>query len=385
MEFICETWCCNDSTIKPSIEARQIIKTDETATNWYLYAKGSPDPSIRLVARESSFSEDGVLLRIGSQVFVLSEKQAYEPLLRSPCGSETNGPPSYYEEFASRNEFFAFGSRAYTAAAHLQAKYLDVGSFGEDFLRLERSASSGQTQSQGDQTKQECAYDASSDSSSDADLDIGEGYESWSEGSTVANQDTDSDLDEDSDAAFNSCDKTELSDSTYSDSDRESDDPVEEDSPNSSEIGDEPREDHGADSDGSEGSSRPPSVLYGYNDQDSDDEGNIWNSFVDKSLGTFGHGRPALRHGGSRSSDKRKPEMAFSVFQRSDEGCLKKVFYYTHHLSFMLYESPPAFHPTKSLVAWPLDAGEVLFADFQAKTYFVRKLRASAPQSEYTV
>lgn len=371
------------------------------ATNWSLYAKDSPDTSIRLVAQESSFSDDGVLLRIGSQVFVLNEKQVYEPLLRDPCGSEINGPPPYYEEFASRNENFAFGSRAHTAAAQLQAKYRDVEGFGEDFLQFERLASSRQTQSQDpyDQSEEEYACDASSDSSSEADIDMAEGYESWSEGSTVTNQDLDSDSDMDCDDPSNS----ELSDPTSSDPDPEDEDDnsVEDNSPNYfSEVGDhdDDHDDHDEPnvdddetydetySDGSEDSLRPPSSVFSsHDDQDSDNEGNnnIWNSLIDKSLCTFGRSRPVFRQGGFQSSDRRKPVMVFSVFQRSDEGRLKKIFHYAHPLFFMLYASPPAFHPTKSLVAWPLGAGEVLFADFQAKTYFVRKLRASAPQSEY--
>jgi len=49
----------------------------------------------------------------------------------------------------------------------------------------------------------------------------------------------------------------------------------------------------------------------------------------------------------------------------------------------MLYDSPPAIHPHHPLVAWPLGAGDVLFADFALKTYFTRKLRASAPHSRH--
>lgn len=49
----------------------------------------------------------------------------------------------------------------------------------------------------------------------------------------------------------------------------------------------------------------------------------------------------------------------------------------------ILYASPPIIHPSKSLVVWPLSVGDVLFADFQANTYFIRKLGPSATHSKF--
>lgn len=73
------------------------------------------------------------------------------------------------------------------------------------------------------------------------------------------------------------------------------------------------------------------------------------------------------------------------------EGCLmiydlrssppNLLFRFSQTLPLMLYESPPAIHPTKSLVVWPLSGGEILFVDFEAKCYFTRRARPSASRS----
>lgn len=49
-----------------------------------------------------------------------------------------------------------------------------------------------------------------------------------------------------------------------------------------------------------------------------------------------------------------------------------RLFHFQQDLPVMLYSSPPAIHPSKSLVAWPLGGGDVLFADYMANTYFIR-------------
>ena len=58
-----------------------------------------------------------------------------------------------------------------------------------------------------------------------------------------------------------------------------------------------------------------------------------------------------------------------------------QIFTFTHPLPIMLYESPPAIHPTKPLVVWPLSGGDVLFADFKGKSYFIRRARTTTRKS----
>lgn len=66
-------------------------------------------------------------------------------------------------------------------------------------------------------------------------------------------------------------------------------------------------------------------------------------------------------------------------------GIPTELFRFIYPLSVMLYESPPVIHPTKTLVVWPLCRGEVLFADFEGKTYFIRKARPSTHNSTYII
>ncbi|KAL2851425.1 hypothetical protein BJX68DRAFT_266332 [Aspergillus pseudodeflectus] len=50
------------------------------------------------------------------------------------------------------------------------------------------------------------------------------------------------------------------------------------------------------------------------------------------------------------------------------------VFHYTGFVKGALFESPPVFHPTKPLLVWPLGDADILFANYQANTYFTRQL-----------
>jgi hypothetical protein len=50
------------------------------------------------------------------------------------------------------------------------------------------------------------------------------------------------------------------------------------------------------------------------------------------------------------------------------------VFHYTLFIKRTLFDSPPAFHPSKPLLVWPLGDGEILFANYKANTYFTREL-----------
>lgn len=59
-----------------------------------------------------------------------------------------------------------------------------------------------------------------------------------------------------------------------------------------------------------------------------------------------------------------------------------RLFHYQQDLPVILYSSPPAIHPSKPLVAWPLRGGDVLFADYMANTYFIRGAVPSTQDSE---
>ena len=60
-----------------------------------------------------------------------------------------------------------------------------------------------------------------------------------------------------------------------------------------------------------------------------------------------------------------------------------QVFSFTHQLPVMLYDSPPAIHPTKPLVVWALCGGDILFADYEGNSYFIRRARTTTRKSQY--
>ncbi|GKZ29802.1 hypothetical protein AbraIFM66950_006552 [Aspergillus brasiliensis] len=57
------------------------------------------------------------------------------------------------------------------------------------------------------------------------------------------------------------------------------------------------------------------------------------------------------------------------------------VFHYTCFIKDRLFDSPPAFHPSKPLLVWPLGDGEILFANYERNTYFTRGLCRSGYSS----
>ncbi|KAJ4500494.1 hypothetical protein C8R41DRAFT_426187 [Lentinula lateritia] len=118
----------------------------------------------------------------------------------------------------------------------------------------------------------------------------------------------------------------------------------------------------------------PQVAGYGrwYDDEDEDDE----DAYM-----YYAYGPTALF--------KTRPELqaSISVFliRSSDEPPLlpAKLFHFTQELPIALYDSPPAIHPFKSLIVWPIGRGDVLFADFSCQSYFMRKLRLTTSNSAH--
>lgn len=55
-----------------------------------------------------------------------------------------------------------------------------------------------------------------------------------------------------------------------------------------------------------------------------------------------------------------------------------RLFHYEQHVPVMLYDSPPAIHPTRPLVVWPIACGDILFANYEENRYFIRQSRATS-------
>jgi hypothetical protein len=78
---------------------------------------------------------------------------------------------------------------------------------------------------------------------------------------------------------------------------------------------------------------------------------------------------------------KDRIKAAVAVYDVSS-GQSVRLFHYEHDIPAMLYDSPPVLHLSKSLVVWPLGGGEVLFADYVEKTYFVRAVMPTTSDSK---
>jgi hypothetical protein len=63
-------------------------------------------------------------------------------------------------------------------------------------------------------------------------------------------------------------------------------------------------------------------------------------------------------------------------------GQAVRMFHYDKNIPAMLYHSPPILHPFEPLMVWPLGGGDVLFVDYNEKTYFIRGSMPTTRDSE---
>jgi hypothetical protein len=275
--------------------------------------------------------------------------------------------PAYIEEFAVRGYITVLTSRQKVLPVESYCSGLPdhkVDSFGTDFLKMEgwrRAWIESRIEPEQD-------VESSSDSSSGSE---DAGYETWSECSTEHSENLEDDIITPWAGPVSDMDDDDIE----SDSD-------EADSSNSSEI-DSLKDDSdlkkesvtSVDSD-SDGSDIDTSAVVGYGRWHDDDRDAWADSDSEDNDSDSAKGRP--------TRDEKLPSelmASITIFDRSSNDTPMRVFHLVKPLPFPLYDSPPVIHPFKSLVVWPLSAGDVLFADFLAKTYFVRKLRPSTLHS----
>ncbi|KAJ0272384.1 hypothetical protein Brms1b_013541 [Colletotrichum noveboracense] len=93
--------------------------------------------------------------------------------------------------------------------------------------------------------------------------------------------------------------------------------------------------------------------------------------------------RPTYPGMPSRVRDPKDRITATIAVYDMTSGDAVRLFHYDHDtpVTCMLYHSPPVLHPKKALVVWPLGGGEVLFADFEEKTYFIRAIMPTTRDS----
>lgn len=69
------------------------------------------------------------------------------------------------------------------------------------------------------------------------------------------------------------------------------------------------------------------------------------------------------------------PRQDLNVYDTSSSQ-MKLVFKYRKEHYGMLHDSPPAIHPREPLVVWALTGTQLLFADFQNKTWFEQRIES---------
>lgn len=371
---------------EPVVEVRQ--------ANWQAYSP-SPLEEGRSSNRPCpvSFSSDLTHLRVGSQMLRLDENERY----RAVSGMDaTSGMElcDYFEEFAARGNFIAIARRR--TLVQPVADVPNVAGSSKDYKTNDPANAGVQTKDNVPDSAENSAdipsspkspgsiseqgsvvgEDSSSDTedycctSSEEESDHNSAYESWSEGSTDIDwncQDDDIGLDDVEGGENERGSVTESSDDEDDDKSRTS---------------------HSSDS----GSSRDEAVLsHGQLLDDYDGDGGVRFDFNDIRYPAHDYSSDEESHVGrfratlpqGRKHSRTSPSQCSIAVYDSSSGSAVPLFRHSSRLTTELYESAPAFHPSRPLLVWPLCGGDILFADFQQKTYFVRNILPSARYSTY--
>jgi hypothetical protein len=335
------------------LEKKQTILAHAKATNWLMYSKYSGDKSKLRIggAAPAMISPDCRFLRIGAQFFEL-DKGTYVamPGLRV----ESEAYPAYVEEFAFSQRYAVFATRRKITKDIYQRGTRNARK-NNGFIEEETNSVVPASE---DRDDDESSADSESESSHASSVDSADrAYETWSECST---EDED-DFEDDVIAPWTGPaeDSSDSSESSGLESEENTSDADQSEEP-------------GSDS-ASEDAEFPTSAVVGYGQWNSDDE-----DYDLEDAGTHHQIRLARR---PLNRGPKDPQVSLTVFN-TECSPPSRIFHFSCRASSMIYASPPVVHPSKPLVVWPLGGGEVLFADFVANTYFLRKLRPSTRYSE---
>ncbi|KAG1898125.1 uncharacterized protein F5891DRAFT_1148495 [Suillus fuscotomentosus] len=346
----CESWNLSKEH-SPELQNKQTIQLSTTSCNWKLYTESVTDPTLQTgKAPPAAFGADCQTLRIGTQLYRRAKNGTFVtiPARYFLCDLRS----IYIEEFARRRQFLVLTFRTKISKGDLKMTQIKADGAGDE----------------------EDALDTSADE------------DSWVDGDEL-----DEDLeDEDSSIETASVSEDEFECGTES-----------EDSSNEST---------------SEGST-DCSANFGFEDdilplwanhfgnEDTDTDNESYHSFDISGFGVeinahskgcddiserssydevFDNGlfRHEERHDwegpSSERTEKQKPQATITVF---DTQLRTRLFCLRQPIKCRLFASPPVFHPTKSLIVWPLGDGDILFVDYLAKTQFTRRLQPSTPHT----
>ena len=266
--------------------------------------------------------------------------------------------PPYVEEFCRRGRFIVLASRTRLSAADVSPD--EPVDTADENCSQHATETGHESDSEGD-SDDESSQDSSTESEIGMDSED-EGYESWSDSSTVFSEDYIFDDDMITPWADHFRDKNNASDS-------EADSETDEDH-DGSDSSDDDEDSASAESDSSDDDDIVPPSAFGYGRAINEDEYDWDEDYSSRSKRN--------RH------DAQQARATITIFdaQASPDAKAVRLFHLTRPLQCKVYGSPPIIHPTRPLVVWPLGAGDVLFVDFREKSYFVRRLRPSTLHSK---
>ena len=350
----------------------------------------------------TSFTEDLSFLRLGSQIFTLNSRGENRPV--SGLDTTYDYPNSCFEDITCRASLLVVASRRKMPAVakprgrevvevnrspERTCEKSDAGNpdsgLGRD-LSVTECQHCSREPSQNNHTsdtspateKASSGGDHSDSDSPSLSEDISEwnsADESWSEGST--------EVDELGDPLTSSSEFGPDSSEAEVDSDGESEAPQDEAASDAAvhSYGQLYEE---SDSDGEDIDFDCGSEDESYDGDYDSDESDANNREEDLRWDSGDEERLARRMAYSRRTKKRdaKTQQGVLAIYNTSSSPPTQIFQFTQPLPVMLYESPPAIHPTRPLVVWPLCGGDVLFVDYLAKSYFIRRARTTTRKSK---
>lgn len=374
----------------PNRETPAFISTS-TSISSSLDRKRWADADLKII----SFVPDLTILRIGFQMFSMGSKGGFHRIDGLNIVSQYSN--ACFEDIASRGSLLVISSRrkipAITEPRGREPTKIDQSSdkpvpdstlggklANTDCRHCSREPSKSNHASDTSPAKRRDSSDnngSDSDSSSPSD-EISEwnsAEESWSEGST--------EVDELGNPLTSSDESGSDSSEAHTDSDDERENP-QDDSASDTAVNSygqlyEESDSDGGDVDfdcGSEDESYDGDYESDWSDYNNQDEDLHFDSDDEERLAKrMAYSRPDKKH------DAKVQQGILAIYDTSSSPPTQ-VFQFVQPLPIMLYDSPPAIHPTKPLVVWPLCGGDVLFADFEGKSYFVRRARTTTRKSK---
>ena len=389
-----KTWSLPSQANPPMLGVNATIPAKVDRKQW-------ANTNLKLISSTSDLD----FLRIGSQIFSGNSEGEYRSIVSLDVTSKH--PSAYFEDITSRGSLLVVTSRkklppiaeprgreavkaepfsdttiASAAPASDSKLGKDLGVTKCQLCSRETSRSNHASDTspvKGDNSSDKDGDDSDSSCSTDETSEWNSAEESWSEGST--------EVDELGNPLTSSDESNSISSEAELDSDNESEAP-QDDAASDNVINSYGQLYEESDSDGGEVDfdCRSDNDSYdGDNDSHDGDYESDWSDDNKENLHFDSDDEELLtrRMAYGRRDRKRDDKVQQGVLQIYDLAVSppNQIFTFTHPLPIMLYGSPPAIHPTKALVVWPLCGGDVMFADFEGKSYFIRRARTTTRKS----